>query len=62
VWRSVHRMEWIGVKSRFSNSSMGEPVSLAIPKIIEAVLPDKPWNLVKSSNHIGTSRINVKMN
>jgi len=55
-------MEWIGVKSRFSNSSMGEPVSLAIPKIIEAVLPDKPWNLVKSSNHIGTSRINVKMN
>ena len=34
-------MGWMGVKSRFSNNSSGEPVSLAIPKFIEADLPDK---------------------
>jgi len=27
VWRFVQRMGWIGVKSRFSNKSLGEPVS-----------------------------------
>jgi len=26
VWRSVQRVRWTGVKSRFSNKSMGEPV------------------------------------
>ena len=38
----------MGVKSRFSNSSLGEPVSLAIPKLIEAGLPDKLWNRFNS--------------
>jgi hypothetical protein len=27
VWRLVQRVGWIGVKSRFSNKSLGEPTS-----------------------------------
>ena len=38
----------MGVKSRFSNSSLGEPVSLVIPKLIEAGVPDKRWNCFNS--------------
>jgi hypothetical protein len=32
LWRSVQRMEWMGVKSRFSNSSLGEPASVTFPQ------------------------------
>ncbi len=55
-------MEWMGVKSRFSKSNMGEPVSFPIPMMIEAVLPDKPFNLVKTRDNDRISRINVKTN
>lgn len=31
VWRSIQRVRWIGVKSRFSNNILGEPPSFTFP-------------------------------
>jgi len=54
-------MEWMGVKSRFSNNNLGEPVSF-IPILIEAVFPDKPWNPVLLFEHTEISIENRKTN
>ena len=32
VWRFFQRVGWIGVKSRFSKSSLGEPTSFTFPQ------------------------------
>ena len=48
VWRSVQRMGWIGVKSRFLNSSLGEPIVFFPIKNQEVGAPNKSQELLNS--------------
>ena len=54
-------MVWIGVKSKFSISSLGEPVSFS-SILIETVFLDKPENPVLLFEHTEISKESRKTN
>ena len=47
MWRSVQRMGWIGVKSRFLNSSLGEPIFFFPIKNQEVGAPNKSQRIIE---------------